>query len=278
MPEPTPYWTKHGETLNLSADLAWNFPEQKSGHIAVIGGNSTNFLAEVKTAEFLAKTFPFLKTVKNIFPDSLKSKLPPLENLTFLPSTDSGSFANSSEVASALQFPENTTSKTLSEKPDFALLLGDFSKNSETAIALTKLVKNATLPLLLTRDAVDLLIPEAELFMNRENLFLVASAAQLQKLFRALFYPKMLLLSSPLLPVVETLHKFTLSYPASILTLHNGEILCASSGKIISVPLDVTDYSPFSLWSGEVAAKIAVFALESPGEPLKSMVAGLTYK
>lgn len=266
MAEPD-YWLKNAEKYQKALDLAWNFPEQKTGALGIIGGNSASFMTEVKISEFLTKNYPFLKFVKNVFPDSLKKNFPPLENLIFCESTESGSIKRSPEFRSCL------------EESDCGLILGDLSKNSETALAVLELLSNSKqTQLVLTRDALDLVSNEATSFIMQENLTLFGSLAQLQKLFRALYYPKMLLLSSPLLPVIETLHKFTLSYPVSILTLHEGNIICASNGKVATISLDKTPYSPISLWSGELAAKLAVFKLYNPNSPYESLIASIASK
>ena len=270
MPTNPNYFQKNGENLHLATDLSWNFPEQKYGNLLVVGGNKSSFATEIKVAEYLTKHFPFLSKVQNLFPDSVKPNLPNLPHFPFFESTESGSFAKSSVFLSAGQTSEKTG--------HFSLLLGDFSKNSETAVSVVDFIKNCTTPLLLTRDTLDLISADAETVFQKSQLFIVGSLVQLQKLFRALYYPKMLLLSQPLLPVVETLHKFTLSYPVAILTFHDGQVLCAHNGQIISVSLDKTLYSPISLWSGEVAAKIAIFSLFNPQRPLDCLVAGLTYK
>ena len=116
---------------------------------------------------------------------------------------------------------------------DFGLILGDLSKNSETALGISELIANSgSTPILLVRDSIDLVANESLNIIMKENLFIFASLAQLQKIFRALYYPKMLLLSQPLLPVIETLHKFTLSYPVSILTFHEGHFIAAQNGKV----------------------------------------------
>ena len=254
------YWQK--QTSPLFKDLEWNFPEQKSGSLVVLGGNSASFATEIKISEFLTASFP-IKTLKTVLPDSLKSKLPPLINLEFTPATASGSFKPSPELTATLA------------SSDLNLFLGDFSKNSETAVAISNLLKTIKAPAVLARDTLDLVSPDADAFIDNENLSILASLAQLQKLFRALYYPKMLLLSSPLLPVLETLHKFTLSYPVSILTFHDGKIITAKNGKIISTKLEKTEYSPISLWDGRLAAKISAFALYNPKKPLESLNAAL---
>ena len=264
MPTPAPYWTKNPDLKSIQTDLAWNFPEQRQGIISLVGGNSSSFSTEVRIAEFLAKSFPFLKDIKNIFPDALKSKLPPLPNLEFFTSSDSGSFANSPELRRSL------------DSSDFGLILGDLSKNSVTAIAISEMIKTTPdLPLLITRDTVDLIAPEAASFFSRDNLTIVASMMSLQKLLRALYYPRPILLSQPIFPVIETLHKFTLTYPVAILTFHDGKIICAENGNIVTVDLEKTHYSPLTLWSGQLAAKIAVYQMFNKNKKIDSMLASM---
>ena len=257
------YWKK--QETPLFKDLEWNFPERKSGTITLLGGNSAAFATEIKISEFLLNSFP-IEEIKTVLPDALKSKLPPLPNLSFAPSTDSGSFKPSSELELAL------------ENSDFNLFLGDFSKNSETAVAISDLLKTLKTPALLTRDTLDLVSSDANTFIENENLMILGSLIQLQKLFRALYYPKMILLSSPLVPIIEALHKFTLTYPVSILTFHDGKILTAKDGNIISTEISKTEYSPISLWDGRLAARTAVFTLFNPKKPLKSLNAALFYQ
>lgn len=260
-----PYW-RHQEKP-LKDDLSWNFPERKSNSVAVIGGNSNNFSHVIKISELLSTKYP-LETVSTILPDALKSKIPPaLLNISFAPSTPSGSFAKSQNL------------KTLLDPSDFILVDGDLSKNPETASALTNAILDTSAPVLLTRDAIDLLSPEMETLISRENLFLLASAAQLQKIFRALYYPRVFLLSSPLLTILETLHKFTLTYDGlTLITFHSSDIIIAKKGEIITVPIKNTPYSPISLWSGPLAASLLVYNLWNPGHSLDASTSAVLAK
>ena len=256
------YWQKQEKPLY--SDLLWNLPEQKSDKVSIVGGNSQNFSTTVRISEFISKFN--LKSIVTILPDSLKSKLPPLPNFAFMPSTDSGTFKKSSELGSAL------------ETTDFSVFLGDFSKNAETSAAISDAIKSTSKPFLLTRDSVDLVLADAADFIEKENSFVVASAVQVQKLFRALYYPKVILLSMPILPFVEALHKFTLTYPTTILTFHEGQIIVAHDGKIITTPIEKTSYSPLSLWSGELAARLATLYLANPSKPLESAAATIFWQ
>ncbi len=270
------YWQK--QTTPLFADLYWNIPEQKTGSISIVGGNGTSFSTPIRVAESLERLFP-LKHINTILPDALKKNFPPLLNLTFMPSTSSGSFARSRELEIALK------------QANANLIIGDLSKNSETAIAITEALKikqemtragnepEIKSPLnVITRDAVDLLASEAEiLLMNPQNIF-IASMVQVQKLLRAIYYPKMIMLSQPLIPIIETLHKFTLSYPTTILTFHQDNIIVASGGKVITTQIVETDYSPISLWSGTLAAKVTALNLYNPKKPLEATTAAILHR
>ena len=253
------YWHKNPKP---NQDILWNIPEQKTGTVQLIGGNSQNFSNIIRTAEFL-NTMPF-KHVKILLPDALRPKLPSLPGLDYAPSTDSGSFAKSSVLNQAVI------------DADFIFCAGEFSKNSATAIALSDALKSTPRPFLLARDTVDLLIAEMPDLINREQLFILASLAQVQKVFRALYYPKMLLLSMPLMPVVETLHKFTISYPATIITFHQGQILIAKDGQVATIPIENTEYSPISLWNGQLASRIVALNLWNSTHPLEASLTALS--
>lgn len=259
------YWQKQSKPL--FPDLIWNFPEQKTGQISIIGGNRQGFSTIIRTAEHLLGAFP-LKDVRILLPDNLRGQVPPLGNLNFAPSTTSGSFAKSHELGQAFQHT------------DFSLVLGDLSRNSATAIALTEAIAasfDQNHPLLITRDAVDLLAESSSQLLSHPHLFLVASMAQLQKVFRAVYYPKMLMLSQPLIPVIETLHKFTLTYPVTLLTFHQEQIIVATGGQITTTNIGMTDFSPISLWSGQLAAHVAAFNLYNPSRTLEATTAAVLF-
>lgn len=259
------YWRKQNQPL--FEDLLWNIPEQKTGHLKIIGGNSQNFHSTIRIAEFISQTFP-LREVSILMPDSLRGQLPPLANLDFAPSTNSGSFTQSPSLNQAFQ------------AADSIFLAGDLSRNSATAIAISDAIKQSIStpkPLLVTRDAADLLSTSADLILNRDQVFLVVSMLQLQKIFRAVYYPKMIMLSQPLIPIIETLHKFTLTYGVTILTFHESHIIVANHGNVVTTPLANTDYSPINLWSGQLAAKVAALNLFNPNKPLEATSAAIFY-
>ncbi len=257
------YWQK--QTKPLFPDLAWTIPEQKTSTITVIGGNAQSFVNVARTAEIFTKDFP-IKRVLTLLPDVLKHKLPYVENILFTPSTNSGSFAKSALLN---EYFDNS---------DFNFIAGDTSRNAETAIALIDAAKSSTKPLTITRDAVDLMATGIEPILEQPHLYIVASMLQLQKIFRAVYYPRMILLSQPLIPVLETLHKFTLTYPVTLTTFHQDNIIVAKDGKISTTHIADTNYTPLALWSGSLAAKITALNLFNPNRPYEATTAAILYK
>ena len=258
------YWQKQSQPLY--PDLAWNIPERKTGRVAVIGGNAQGFSSVVRLSEFMNQNFPF-SNLTTILPDALRGKLPNLPGVEFAISTTSGSFAKSALLKSAF------------ESSDGVLLAGDLSRNSETAIALSGMIDpRSTNSLVIARDSVDLLAPEGANWLLRPQTFVVASMLQLQKLFRSIYYPRMILLSQPLLPVLETLHKFTLTYPVTLLTFHQDNIIVAHGGDISTTHLVDTEYSPVGLWSGQLAARVLALNLYNPQKPFEATTAAILYK
>lgn len=248
---------------NPYRDLYWNVPEQRLGVVNVVGGNAGQFRTAVKTAEYLFSEFP-VKEARVVLPDALAGKLPPVEGLVFLSSTESGSFAEAGELTREFAVA------------DYNLVVGDLSKNTITAKAVLAAVCEATRPVLATRDTIDIIaVPGVDRALMNKNLVIFGSVVQLAKLFSAAYYPRVLTMSQPLVQVAEGLHKFTLSYPAGVVTLVNGQILVASGGTVAAVPLEKSGYSPFMLWSGECAARIAALCLYNPGDFVKAAVAGI---
>ena len=241
--------------------LRWNVPERKQGIVNVIGGNKGSFRAEVKVAEFLSGAYP-IQEVRVVVPESLKTKLPALPKFQFMPATDSGSFAESQELLNVFNVS------------DYNLVLGDLSHSTVTGRAVASTCKTSEKMTIVTRDAVDLLSENTpERWLMNENIVLFASVAQLQKL---LYYPKMLMMSSSLVQVAEVLHKFTLSYPVSIVTLHNEQVLVAQNGTVKAVALAKTDYSPMMFWSGEAAAKVVGMNLYNPNRFIEATICAIS--
>jgi hypothetical protein len=255
------YWLKQTDKP-LFPDIEWARPEQKAkaGKLAIIGGHAHSFAATAESYGTAIKAGA--GQVKVMVPDSLKKLIPKdAGDMVFVTSNPSGGFAKLAE--SELLAADHWA--------DGILLIGDCGRNSETAIVYENLLKNSVKPITITRDAVDLLKNTSSLMLERQNTLLVVSIAQLQKLFQAVYYPKIITLSMQLNTLVETLHKFTITYPVIITVLHNEQLVVAWDGKVSTTPWK----DAMKIWRGAVATQASVYWLWSPTKPFEAVTTSL---
>lgn len=251
------YWQKQTDSELLFPDLEWSKPEQKSfaGKLGIIGGNKLGFAGAAEA--YSVATNAGVGQVRVLLPDVLRKTIPAsITEALFAPTNHSGSLSKdaSAELAS------------LSAWADGVLLIGDAGRSSETAILYEQFIQDYGGLLIVTRDAVDLVKNNAQALVDRPKTLLIVSFAQLQKLFQAVYYPKVLTFSMQLLNLVEALHKFTITYPVTIAVLHKENFIVAHDGKVTTTPWD----NPMLIWRGSVAAKAAAYWLWSPGKPLQA--------
>jgi hypothetical protein len=237
------FWQVQPPDSPLFPDALWSQPENRhqSGKMAIVGGNAHGFAA-VATA-YQTALEAGVGQVKVILPNALKKNLPPvvtLNDVIFAPTNQSGGFSRQSlsQLTAA------------GESFDMLLFIGDSGANSETAGLLeTFLSQNQTTPVVLTRDAVDLIRPAAEQILNRPRTHLVVSLSQLQKLLRTVYYPRILTFSQPAQQIAETLHKITTTFPSTITLWQANNLFVASAGRVVSQKF----LAPLKVWNGQIA-------------------------
>jgi len=256
------YWTKQTTDAPAFADIIWEKPEQKAlaGKLLIIGGNKLGFAAVAQAyTDALAAGVGECRVV---LPDALKSVVDKQAfDCLFVPTNPSGGM--SKDALSALQAGAAWA--------DGILLIGDTGRNSETAIVLEMLLAQTTKPVLITRDAIDLLRASTPQLLQRQDIVFIATLAQLQKIFQAVFYPKTILFSMQLTTLVETLHKFTITYPVTMVVFHQNQLVVARNGEVSSTPWE----EPLIIWRGSVAAKAAVYMLQHPAKPFQAVTTSL---
>ncbi len=255
------YWQKQSSTKPLFPDIEWNRPEQRAhaGRLAIIGGNKLGFVA-IRDAYEVANELG-AGQIRAILPDVLKKTVPTsINDVLFLPSNPSGGFSREA-------LPEFHAACAWA---DLCLLIGEAGRNSETAMAFESLL-DGNGHLVITRDAVDLLMPAMNRIVEREKTTLVVSFAQLQKIFQAVYYPKILSFSMQLMQLVESLHKFTITYPVTIVTFHQNQLIIAHDGNIITQEFD----QPMAIWRGITASRAASYLLWNPKQPLEAIATSM---
>ncbi|HMS92969.1 MAG TPA: hypothetical protein PKD28_01145 [Candidatus Saccharibacteria bacterium] len=259
----TPYWRKQTATKPLFPDIEWNKPERhdQAGRLVIIGGNKLGFTG-VAEAYSVAQAAG-VGEVRALLPDALKKTIPTsISDTIFAPTNPSGSLSRD-----ALN-----EMRALGQWANGVVLIGDAGRNSETALLYDDFIRDYTGQLTITRDAIDLVKNNASLLVERPDTVLVASFAQVQKLFQSVYYPKILTFNMHLAQLVEALHKFTITYPITIVTLHRDTLIMSSGGNVITQDWD----SPMLIWRGTVATRAACYYLWSPSSPLESIATSIT--
>lgn len=256
------YWKKQTNSKPLFPDIEWSKPEQRSqaGRLGILGGNKLGFagVAEAYSVALQAG----VGEVRVLLPDVLKKTIPATITDTLFGATNpSGSLAKDARAEL----------EALAQWSTGVLMIGDAGRNSETAIAYENFLKDYSGPLTITRDAVDLIKNSAQTIVDRPDTLLVVSFAQLQKLFQAVYYPKILTFSMQLAQFVDALHKFTITYPITIQVLHKEHIVIACGGEVVTSEWD----SPMAIWRGHTAARAASYWLWHPAKPLEAVSASL---
>lgn len=253
-----PFWHKQSTSSLLFPDIEWNRPERQdqAGKLGIIGGTTISFAAVSESYAVAKETGA--GRVQILLPDTLKKIIPPtMTDVLFALANSSGGLGIEAE----------RDIKALAEWADVLLLCGDAGKNSQTATLYESLLTSSTQPIVLTRDAIDLVQNGAHAFVQSPYLTFVASFAQIQRLFRAVYYPKVITFSMQLAQLVDVLHKFTVSYPVSIVTYHAGQIIAAHGGEVVTQEWE----NPMQIWRGHIAAQAATYLLWSPEAPLAAI-------
>jgi len=257
-----PYWHKQTIDKPLYPDIEWSKPEQRThrGKLGIIGGNKLGFISVAESYTNALQTGT--GEVRVLVPDVLRKSIPPsMTEVIFGATNPSGGLASDALVEM----------KAIGDWATGILLIGDSGQNSETAILYDNFIREYSGPLTITRDAIDLVKNNSALLVERPNTLLIASFAQLQKLFQSVYYPKVLTFSMQLTNLVEALHKFTITYPVSIAVLHKDSMIVATGGEVTSTPFN----EPMRIWRGITATTAATYWLWSPSKIIESVTASL---
>lgn len=256
------YWRRQEPGKPLFPDLEWGKPERRdqAGKLLVVGGNKLGFAAVAEGYQTALQTGA--GQVKVLLPDCLKKSVPPiLTDVIFAACTPSGGL--SKDAMAEL--------RASSAWVDGVLLIGDAGRNAETALAYEDFIANYHGPLTVSRDAIDLVKNGPDLLVSRSDTLIIASFAQVQKLFAGVYYPKVLTFSMQLMQLVEALHKFTITYPCTIVTLHKDTLIVANNGQVVTQLWQ----EPMAIWRGSVATRAACYWLWHREKVLESVVTSL---
>lgn len=241
----TTYWHKQNRENPLYKDFEWNKPERKSerGNLGIVGGQTSGFITVAGSYKIAHDDE--IGQVRVLLPDSLKKSIPiSADEVRFSKTNTTGGLSKDS-VGDLV---------ALADWSDVCLMIGDCGKSSETSICYEEMLKKTNSPVVITRDAIDLVLNSTNILLNRHNTLLVLSFAQIQKLFKNAYYPVILSFNMQLTQLVEAVHKFTITYPISIAVFHQSNIVIAHDGQVTTTKFN----NPLEIWRGVTATKMAI--------------------
>ena len=250
------YWQKQGKTPLFPEVDSWP-PEQKrfAGKLLLVGGNKGSFFAVANAMQMAVKRG--VGEVRVVMPKSLKGKVPSMPEIIVAEAEASGAFGKPALSEILLQ----------AAWADAVVVVGELGRNAETSVMMAEFLKICDKPIYLMRDAVDAAAADVMNWsLNETPVTLLATVPQLQKLLRTMYYPKMITLSMPTNQLVETLHKFTLSFEMTIMTYHNEQIIMAQNGEVITASMHDTGFTPINLWDGKAVVDAAILKLWNPAQ------------
>jgi len=261
---PQDYWLKQDPVKPLFPDILWSRPEtvHTSGKLLIIGGNAHGF-SQVGMAYEAARQAG-AGTIRILMPDVLKKTVSILQtSCYFAPSNPSGGFAKQA----LSEFLEHAS------WADAVLLVGEFGRNSETAVVLESFIQKFSGLLTVSRDAVDYFInSDKKLLLDRPDTTLVLSAGQIQKLAMHAGAKHPIGLSLDLSLFIEALHEFTLEHKANIVTHHQESTIISVNGEVSSTITSEGD----DIWRTPTAGKATVFWMQNTIKPFEAITTSLS--
>ena len=101
---------------------------------------------------------------------------------------------------------------------------------------------------------------------EREQTIVVADFSQLQKMWHKLVGGESVItFDSPLQVFAEQLANLTNTYPASIVTLHQGSLVAATGGQVSATS------SSEQIWRVATASSAAVWAMQNPSKLFEAL-------
>lgn len=255
------YWLRQDKDKPLFEDLLWSRPEGKrfAGKLLIIGGNAGSFLAVSEA--FAAAETAGAGVVRILLPDALQK--------TVGQAMPAAEFAASTPVSGSFSRQALNEWLIQSEWADSVLLAGDMGRNSETAVLLEGFVRKYQGRLVITKDAADYFLAQAELIATRPRTILVISTTQLQKLATALKFETPILSSMGMMLLAQALHSFTERFSITVVTKELDQIVVAHEGHVSSTKLASNN------WQADVAARAAVWDMQNPNRAFEAITTAL---
>lgn len=244
----------------LFPEIEWEAPQniKQRGELLIVGGSLQGFASVANSFEYSKRAG--IGRARVLMPEATKSSVAGfIDNIDFLPSTPSGSFAKTGL----------TSLKSFAQEAWGVLLAGEFGRNSETAALIEGFLMSTSGKIVLSKDAVDYAITAyPRPVLQRENTLLVLSLSQLQKLLKNAGAADNVRFEMSLQQTSAFLESLSVNVNAAIVTAHHKHLFVVVNGSVTVTPY-ATDEE--SLWQTRTAAYTATYWLQHETKPLEAI-------
>ena len=203
----------------LYEDILWSRPVRRTGRILLVGGHRDGF-SELQKA-YQGFEDAQVSECHLALPDKLSRLVGSLEGISLLASTPSGSISR--DALSELVY--------LANESDLVSLGPDLSNNSETTLAMQRLIAETRASILIPPQSAEQLLPEAGEWKNKENLLVFLNYKQLYKLASKLAVDATIPLNVTNDAIAEIALAVSKEFSPSIVVMMPDSIIIAVNGK-----------------------------------------------
>lgn len=246
----------------LFPELLWSRPENKmlAGKLLIIGGNSFGFSAVGEAYSESLQTG--VGEVRVLLPDAIQKIVGGVfEHAFFASSTPSGSLSKKA-LDQCLE---------AAHWADGVLIIGDVSRNGETAAFLELFSEQYNGPLIITKDALELLVKQSPSIAMRSNTALIMNMADVQLLAKQLKFDEALTFDLTTEVFVARLKKLAANIRASIVIKRNEHFVVLKQDRASLTPAPMSE----ELWRVRTAAHASVWLIQNPSKPFEALTTSL---
>lgn len=246
----------------LFADLLWSKPENKhqAGKLLIIGGNSFGFISVAEAYSVALEAG--VGEVRVLLPNIIQKIAGGVfEHAIFAPTNKSGSFAKE-----ALD-----TCLDAANWADAVLVVGDVSRNSETAAMLELFCQSYKGIVTITKDALELMLKQNSTILHRSHTNLIMTMADLQLAAKTAQFSEPFTFESSKSLFAERLQRFSENMKASMIIKRENHVYVVASGHIS----DTATGKDSDQWRVKNATKATIWNLQNPSKVFEAVTTSL---
>ncbi len=245
----------------LFPDMLWSKPENKNiaGKLLIIGGNSFGFAAVGEAYEQAVKAG--VGEVRVLLPDAIQKFAGVVfEHALFAKTNPSGSFSKDA-LKSCLE---------AAEWADGVLVVGDVSRNAETAAMLEQFAIHYKGILTTTKDALELLLKHSNEILMRKNTNLIMTMADLQLAAKQNHFDELLNHESSIETFADRLVNFSNEIESNIIVKRQDFIFVACKEQ-----LSLTSVNDTTKWRIAKSTKATIWHIQNPNKSFEAITTAL---